>query len=61
MRDYSVWYRNKPAILLPVAYAERMVRNIKARGGLVKVVKNIAVGKKDLNEKDIILKSVGLK
>ena len=61
MRQYSGWYRKKPAIFLPLAYVERMIRNVKERGGLSKVVGSVLHGKKDLSERNVILESVGLK
>lgn len=61
MRQFSNWYREKPAILLPVAYIERFYRNVKERGGIVTLIKNIISGKKDISEKQMILGIMNLK
>lgn len=36
MREYSIWFKEKPTVLLPVAYIERFFRNAKERGGILK-------------------------
>lgn len=61
MRQYSSWYRNKPAILLPVAYVERFVRNARERGGVMKWGKKVVTGREDLKEKEVILSAMNLK
>lgn len=42
MRQHSAWFADKSAILLPIAYLERGIRNLKERGGAVKWIKNIS-------------------
>jgi len=61
MRKYSPWFASKPVVLLPVAYVERFVRNARERGGAIKWVKNIIKGKKDLDERQLILSTVKLR
>lgn len=61
MRQCSEWFRNKPAILLPIAYVERFMRNAKERGGIIKWSKNILSGKNDLKEKTEIHSIMDLK
>ena len=60
MRRHSSWFKNKPAVLLPVAYAERIARNSKERGGIFKWIKEIVRGKKEVEYHSDILKLVGL-
>lgn len=61
MRLNSSWFYNKPAIMLPMAYLERFVRNARERGGIIKWSKGIASGKKELNEKETILNIMDLR
>lgn len=61
MRQCSVWFHDKPAILLPVAYVERFVRNAKERGGVFKWIRKIASGKKEMDDKNDILAVMELK
>lgn len=61
MRQCSQWFHNKPAILLPIAYLERFVRNAKERGGIIKWSREIASGRKELDEKATILDIMDLK
>lgn len=61
MRQFSRWFREKPAILLPLAYVERFIRNAKERGGIIKWGKNVLSGKKDIGEKEMILGIMNLK
>lgn len=60
MRRHSIWFKDKPAILLPVAYVERFIRNAKERGGMVRWIKNIVSGKKKNDSHNDILKIMGL-
>ncbi|MCR5837542.1 MAG: nucleotidyltransferase family protein [Lachnospiraceae bacterium] len=60
MRRISEWYANKPAILLPVAYAGRIIVNIKERGGLFKVLKSAPEVYNDSADKSDILKIMNL-
>lgn len=46
MRAHSDWFKNKPAVLLPVAYVERFIRNANERGGLIQWGKNLRKEKK---------------
>lgn len=60
MREYSNWFKDKPAILLPMAYIERAIRNAKERGGIVLWLKSL---KKENEEKRVqsnIVKIMGL-
>lgn len=50
MREYSNWFKDKPAVLLPIAYLERILRNAKERGGVVLWLKSL---KKENEEKKI--------
>ncbi|MBR3644906.1 MAG: nucleotidyltransferase family protein [Lachnospiraceae bacterium] len=61
MREYSPWFRNKPAVLLPIAYIERFIRNAKERGGIIKWGRNVFTGKRDLKEKEKILDIMRIK
>ncbi|MBE5958550.1 MAG: hypothetical protein E7254_06770 [Lachnospiraceae bacterium] len=60
MRRYSEWYKDKPSILLPVAYVERIVRNIKERGGFMKVAKEAPSVYIATSDKDDVLKIMNL-
>lgn len=61
MRQCSLWFHDKPAIFLPVAYIERFIRNAKERGGIIKWGKSIASGRKELDEKETILNMMDLR
>lgn len=61
MREHSDWFKDKPAVLLPVAYIERIIRNAKERGGLICWLKNIASGKRENDYHNNILEIMELK
>lgn len=60
MRNSSEWFRNKPAVFLPIAYIIRFKVNAKERGGTIKWLKSIAKGKKEILGQEKILKIVAL-
>lgn len=60
MREHSDWFKDKPAILLPVAYVERFIRNARERGGVMKWLKAIKKGKKKRDSHNNILEIMGL-
>lgn len=60
MREYSQWFKDKPAILLPVAYVERFIRNARERGGIVAWIKQLKKANREKKVQENILKSVGL-
>lgn len=61
MKTYSPWFQNKPAILLPVAYIERMLRNAKERGGMVRWIKALRKGKNSNDYHNEILEMMELR
>lgn len=60
MRESNEWFRNKPTILLPVAYVERMIRGLRHRGGVVKGISVMGQTKKDLDKHKEMVKIMGL-
>ncbi len=60
MRECCKWFKNKPAVLLPVAYFVRGYENVKERGGIIKTGKGIFKGKNQNNKLDNILDIMGL-
>lgn len=61
MREYSLWYKEKPVVLLPIAYLERFIRNAKKRGGILKWLRKLAQGKKANEIQKDIVEIMGLK
>lgn len=60
MREYSQWFKDKPAILLPIAYMERFIRNARERGGIAAWIKQLKKANREKKVQENILKSVGL-
>ena len=60
MKEHSNWFKDKPAILLPAAYAERFLRNAKERGGMVHWRKNLKQGRQEKEVQNIIISIMGL-
>lgn len=60
MRQYSTWFADKPAFLLPVAYIERGIHNLKERGGPVRWIKKIRGGSKEVTYHNNITDIMGL-
>lgn len=60
MREHSNWFKDKPAILLPVAYVERFLRNAKERGGVCHWMKRLKQGKKEKEIQNKIISIMGL-
>ncbi len=60
MKEHSNWFKDKPAILLPAAYAERFLRNAKERGGMVHWIKNLKQGRQEKEVQNIIISIMGL-
>ncbi len=60
MREYHEWFKNKPAVLLPVAYVVRMFNGLKYRGGIVKGISVTGQTNKDLKEQKEIVEAMGL-
>lgn len=61
MKEHSLWFKDKSPLLLPVAYVERYVRNVKKRGGAVKWIKGIFRGKNENSNQRKILNIMRLK
>lgn len=61
MKEHSMWFKDKPSILLPVAYVERFVRNATIRGSVVKWLKSVYSGKAKSDKHDNLLKIMELK
>lgn len=55
MKEHCMWFENKPAILLPVAYIVRAIENIKKRGGVTKVTNKVIKGNKQNSRLEKIL------
>lgn len=47
MKESSLWFKDKPAILLPIAYIVRGYTNVKERGGIIKTSTKILKGHKE--------------
>lgn len=60
MREYSLWFKEKPAVLLPVAYLERFIRNARERGGILKWLRKLEQGNKANEIQKNILEMMGL-
>lgn len=60
MREYSQWFKDKPAILLPAAYVERFIRNARERGGIAAWIKQLKMVNREKKVQENILKSMGL-
>lgn len=60
MRQHSDWFVDKPAILLPAAYIERGVRNLKERGGIIRWIKGMISGKEQVQYHKNIMDMLGL-
>lgn len=60
MRERNLWFKDKPAILLPVAYIVRGYTNIKKQGNIGKLVKKIFKGSKKNNNLNRMLKIMEL-
>lgn len=60
MREYSNWFKDKPALLLPAAYVERFVRNAKERGGIASWIKQLKKSNREKEVQENILKIMGL-
>lgn len=60
MRQYSDWFENKPAFLLPVAYTVRIFKGLGKRGGIVKGISVTGQTKKDLESHKKIVGLMGL-
>ncbi len=60
MREYSLWFKEKPAILLPAAYLERFIRNTRERGGILKWQRKLVQGKRANKIQKNIVEMMGL-
>ncbi len=60
MRQYSDWFKNKPAILLPLAYVVRIVKGLRYRGGVLKGISVTGQTKKDLESHKKMVRMMGL-
>lgn len=60
MRERNLWFKDKPAILLPVAYIVRGYTNIKKQGNIIGIIKNIFKGKKKNSSLNRMLRIMGL-
>lgn len=60
MRESSPWFKNKPAILLPVAYVERFMRNARKRGGAVEWGQKMARNQTKLKNHEEMIEKLGL-
>ena len=60
MRENNDWFKNKPAILLPLAYIIRIIKGLRERGGMVKGVSVAGKTKRDLKRHKEIVKMMGL-
>lgn len=60
MRAHSNWFKNKSAILLPVAYVERFIRNANERGGFIQWGRKLRKEKKEKEIQRNIVKIMGL-
>ncbi len=61
MRQHSLWFAEKPAILLPVAYIERFLRNARERDGILQWFRLLKKGRQQTSEHDKILEIMELK
>lgn len=60
MRQCSKWFADKPAVLLPIAYIERIVRNAKERGGIIRWIIKITSGRAEVENHGDIMDIIGL-
>ena len=60
MRTYSGWFKEKPAVLLPLAYVIRMGHGLRMRGGMVKGISVTGQTKKDFERHKEYVKLMGL-
>lgn len=60
MRESSEWFRGKPAIMLPLAYYERIIRNAEKRGGVMKWGRKLKNTRERLSEHEDVVKIMGL-
>ena len=60
MRQYNDWFKNKPAVLLPLAYVLRITKGMRERGGMVKGVSVVGQTKKDYDKHKKIVEQMGL-
>lgn len=60
MREHSNWFQDKPAVLLPIAYLERIVRNARERGGIVPWIESLKKGSKEKEIQRNIIDIMGL-
>jgi virulence-associated protein VapD len=61
MRERSVWFKNKPTILLPIAWIRRWCMAIKVRkGSILKKLILILFAKKEADEQYNLLNNIGL-
>lgn len=60
MKQHSEWFKDKPRILLPIAYIVRFCKKIKNRGGK-KLINNIAKGKQETDKHETMLEIMELK
>lgn len=60
MKETNEWFKNKPAILLPVAYIVRGVGSLRKRGGIVKGLSVTGKTKQDLEKHQRLVKMMEL-
>lgn len=60
MKAHSNWFKDKPPILLPIAYGERFMRNAKERGGVIPWIKSLKQGNKEKEIQKNIINIMGL-